>query len=99
MEIELFTRVAALSALSVVAVQEILKLKIVPVSFANRYPVPTNIILSIIAAVIVSWQDLLNVVVWTDYIVLAGVTAVVAAITYNSLLKNWSQLKSMEGEK
>lgn len=98
MEIELFTKVAALSALSVVAVHEILKLKIVPVSFANRYPVPTNIILSILSAVIVSWQDFLNVTVWTEYVVLAGVTSVVAAITYNSLLKNWTQLQEIEGE-
>lgn len=93
-----FAHVAALSALAVVVVQEILKLKVVPIAFANRYPVLTNILLSIVAAIIVVWKTVLAVVVWTDWLVLVATISVVAAITYNMTLRNWTQLKQIEGE-
>lgn len=94
---EYFTHVTALAALSVVGVQQILKLKVVPNGFANRYPVPTLIILSIIASVIAVAQTPVNADAWTDWVLLVGTVAVVAAITYNMTLKNWSELRELEG--
>ena len=94
---EFLTHATALASLAVVAVQQILKLKIVPNQFANKYPVPTLIILSVIAAIVVHLQA--NVVVhgWTAWLTLVASIGVVAAITYNMTLRNWSQLRSMEG--
>lgn len=97
MEIELFARVAGLAGLSVLAVEEILKLKVIPLSFANRYPVVTNILLSVIAALVAVWQGHLNPNHWTDWVVLVATIAVVAAITYNQLIGKSPELKSMEG--
>lgn len=98
MEIEFFTRVAGLSALAVVAVQQILKLQIIPTGIANKYPVPTNIVLSIITAAVAVWQTALQPVVWTEWVLLVGTISVVAAIVYNNLIRNWTQLRSMEGD-
>lgn len=96
---EYFTNISALAALAVVAVQQILKLKFIPVAFANRYPVPTLILLSIVAAIIAVWQTPVNPQSWTDWVLLVSTIGVVAAITYNMTLRNWSQLREMEGEK
>lgn len=94
-----YAKITALSALAVVAVQQILKLKAIPVSFANRYPVPTNIILSIIAALIAVWQsNMVNPTTWQSWTLLVATIAVVAAIVYNSTLRNWKELRDMEGE-
>jgi hypothetical protein len=85
---ELFTQVTALAALAVVAVQQILKLNVVPVYFANKYPVVTNIVLSIIASIIVQYQTAVNLVGWVQWVVYIATVSVVAAITYNSTLRN-----------
>lgn len=92
------TYITGLAAAGVVAVHEILKLKIIPLTFANRYPVPTNIALSVVAAVIAVWKS--NVVqptVWTGWVSLVATIAVLAAIIYNQLIKNWTELREMEG--
>ena len=83
-----FATITALAALAVVAVQQILKLNVIPIYIANKYPVLTNIILSIVASVIVTWQtaiDLTTVGAWIAY---AGTVSVLAAITYNMTLRN-----------
>lgn len=84
---EFFTEVTALAALAVVAVQQILKLNVIPVYFANKYPVATNIALSAIAAVVVQWQNLLNLNTVYEWVGFVGTVAVVAAITYNNTLR------------
>lgn len=98
---DLLTQATLLAAGAVLLVQQILKLNIIPVAFANRYPVPTNILLSIIATIIVtvpvvhvgfSWHNL-PVILRTF-----GLVAVGAAIAYNQLLGKWQQLKEAEGE-
>jgi len=97
---EYLTHVTALAALAVVGVQQILKLKFIPLAFANRYPVPTNILLSVIASVIVVWNDaVVKPTAWTGWLLLVATVSVVAALVYNHTLSNWSQLRSMEGEK
>ena len=81
----------------VLLVQQILKLNIVPLAFANRYPVPTNILLSIVATVFlvpIDWS-LDNI---GHLAMQVGTVAVVAAIAYNQLLGKWEQLRSAEGE-
>lgn len=91
-----FTHAVALSALAVVAVEQTLKLKLVPVTFANRYPVPTLIVLSLIAAIIVDLQGTLQPQSVLDWVLLVVTTAVTAAITYNSTLRYWDDLRAME---
>lgn len=99
MDFAFFTQATALAALAVVVVQQILKLKFIPIGFANRYPVPTNIILSIVAAAVAVWQaDVPHPLIWTDWVALVGLISVVAAITYNNLLRNWQELREMEGD-
>jgi len=85
---EFFIEVTALAALSVVAVQQILKLNVIPVYFANKYPVFTNVLLSAIAAVVVTWQTALTLVAWTEWVVYIATISVLAAITYNMTLRN-----------
>lgn len=98
MELTFFTHAVVLAALAVVAVQQILKLQVVPIAFANKYPVLTNILLSIVASVVVVWRTAVKAPVsWTDWVLLVSTTAVVAAITYNNTLRNWTQLRSLEG--
>lgn len=84
-----FVQITALAALAVVAVQQILKLNVIPLYIANKYPVLTNVILSIIASVIVTFQTAaVNLVTVWDYVVYAGTVSVLAAITYNMTLRN-----------
>lgn len=92
---EFFTEVTALAALAVVAVQQILKLNIVPVYFANRYPVYTNIVLSLVASVVVQWQNLVNLVGWQEWVLHVATVAVVAAVTYNMTLRNAPEIQSV----
>lgn len=90
-----FLSAAALSAASVVVlVQEVLKLQVIPGGFANRWPVPTNIVLSIITTLFIVPID------WSidnlpKLFVQIGTVAVVAAIAYNQLIAKW--LKPVEG--
>lgn len=100
MDLAFFTQATALAAIGVVVVQQILKLKFIPVAFANRYPVPTNIVLSVIASVIAVWQsNTTTPVTWTDWVALVVLVSVVAAIIYNNLLRNWTELRATEAEK
>lgn len=92
-----FLTASALAAAGVVLiVQEILKLKVVPLAFANKYPVPTNIILSIVVTLFlvpITWSfDNIG-----NLLIQIGTVAVVAAIAYNQLLEKWDALKSLEG--
>lgn len=85
---DFFLQITALAVLAVVVVQQILKLNVVPVYLANKYPVLTNVVLSFIAALVVTWQTAITLVnVWA-VIAYAGTVAVLAAVTYNATLKN-----------
>lgn len=95
---EYLNHVTFVTGLAVLLVQEILKLKAIPLSFANRYPVPTAIVLSAIASAVVVWQDAVATpAVWTEWIALGVTVLLVAAITYNMTIRNWDQLREMEG--
>jgi hypothetical protein len=85
---ELFTQWTALAALAVVLVQQILKLNVIPLYFANKYPVATNIILSVVAAIVVNWKTVMNLHTWVNWVVEVATISVVAALTYNMTLKN-----------
>jgi hypothetical protein len=91
-----FSLYVGLAALAVVIVQQILKLKLIPLTFANRYPVPTNIILSTVAAFIVVWQQGALPSNLGEWVMLVATISVVAAITYNQLLERWNDLRAME---
>lgn len=95
---ELFTEVTALAALAVVAVQQVLKLNIIPVYFANKYPVVTNIVLSIIASIIVQYQTAVNLVGWVQWLVYIATVSVVAAITYNSTIRNDETIQAVSNK-
>ncbi len=90
-------QVTLLAAGAVVVVHQILKLRIIPVAFANKYPVPTNILLSIIAAVVVKWNSLVLLHGFNDWVTYIATIAVIAAITFNQLLGRWEELRSLEG--
>ena len=51
-----FAAITALATLAIVVVQQILKLNVIPLFFANKYPIITNIGISLIASVVVTWQ-------------------------------------------
>lgn len=92
-----FLTQAALQASGVVLlVQQILKDKVIPLKFANDHPVPTNIVLSVLATlwlVPLTW-DWSN---WQQVLVQVGTVAVVAALAYNQLLGKSHEVKSREG--
>lgn len=90
-----FATITALAALAVVIVQQILKLNVVPVYFANKFPVVTNIALSIIASIVVSWKTALTFVHWYQWVAYAGLVALVAAITYNATIKQDASLQAV----
>jgi|ERR1039458_5623613 hypothetical protein len=98
MSLDFFSQVTFLASLAVVVIQQILKLKFIPIAFANRYPVPTVILLSIVAAVVVNWAGWQTAHGVGQWIVLFAKICVVAAIAYNVTLKGWTQLRTMEGE-
>lgn len=97
MEWSFIAQAVGLAAIAVVIVQQILKSKVIPIYFANKYPQLTNIILSGIAAVVVVWQTgiILPVTIW-EWIAYVGLISVVAAITYNNLVQNWSGVRATE---
>jgi uncharacterized membrane protein len=93
---EFLSGAALVAAGVVLLVEQILKLRIIPLAFANKYPVFTNIVLSIVATVF------LVPVTWSfDNIghlaVQIGTVAVTAAIAYNQLIGKSPELKSLEG--
>jgi len=95
---EFLNHTVVLAGLAVLLVQQILKLKAIPLKFANRYPVPTLIVLSTVASFVAVWQDQVATPKgWTYWLQLIATVAIVAAITYNMTIKNWSELREMEG--
>jgi len=95
---EYFAQITALAALAVVAVQQILKLNVIPVYFANKYPVITNILLSIVAAVMVTWQTAINLVGVGAWIAYVGTVSVLAAVTYNMTIRNSEAVQSISNK-
>lgn len=94
-----FVTITALAALAVVAVQQILKLNVIPVFFANKYPLITNIGLSIVASVIVTWQtaiQLTTVAAWVSYVF---TVSIIAAITYNNTLRKSEAVQEASNKK
>lgn len=91
------TKVTLLAGVGVLVVQQILK--ILPVrltDFANKYPVPTNIVLSLGAAGFAVWQNFVEPKVWTDWVALVAIIAGTAAIIYNQLISRWTELRNLE---
>jgi hypothetical protein len=93
-----FTQVAFLSGLAVLVIQQILKLNFIPVAFANRYPVPTVILLSIIASIVAVWRTAVTPHGFAQWTAFVGLIVLTAAVTYNVTFKNWTQLRATEGE-
>lgn len=88
-----FVQVTALAALAVVVFQQILKLNVVPVFFANNFPVLTNVVLSLVAAVVVTWRTAVNLVGWGQWVAYVGTVSVLAAVTYNMTLAKSDAMK------
>lgn len=96
---EYFAEITALAALAVVAVQTILKLNVIPLYFANKYPVVTNVVLSLVASIVVSWSTAINLVGVWQYVAYAGTIAVLAAITYNMTIRNSAAVANATNKK
>lgn len=95
---EYFAEITALAALAVVAVQQILKLNVIPVYFANKYPVFTNIFLSAVASVVVTWKTAVALVTPTEWVVYVATVSVLAAITYNMTLRNSAAIQKISSK-
>lgn len=95
---EYFAQITALAALAVVAVQQILKLNVIPVYFANKYPVLTNVLLSAVASVIVTWQTAINLVDWKEWVVYVATVSVLSAVTYNMTLRNSESVQRLSNK-
>lgn len=93
----IYAHAVALSALAVVALHQALKFKWIPWAFFNKYPVPGLILLSAGASAVVSWQTDVQPQSWTDWLVLGATIAVTSAITYLATVKNWREVRAMEG--
>jgi hypothetical protein len=91
---EFLSEAAVVASGVVLLVLEILKLKIIPLAFANRYPVHTNVLLSIVATLFlvpIEWSlDNLG-----HLAVQIATVGVVAAIAYNQLFRK--AVKPLEG--
>lgn len=98
MDIAYITHVTGLASLAVVLVHQFLKWKVIPVSFANRHPVPTLVGLSSIASAVVVWQNrVAEPAAWTDWLMLVATITVVSAIVYNMVVGKSHEVKSTEG--
>lgn len=86
----------ALAALAVLVVEQILKLRVVPIDFANNHPVITNILLSIVASVVVTRTEW-STDNWKHILLNVATIATVAAIVYNQLIGKSQELKQLEG--
>lgn len=98
---DVLTQATLLAAGAVTLIQELLKLKLIPVAFANRYPVPTLLLFSAIATVVVTVPVVQVGWDWHNAPLIARtflLIVVTAAIAYNQVLANWAQLKQLEGE-
>lgn len=91
-------QVTLLASGAVVVVQQILKWHKVPVSFANKYPVLTNIGLSIVGAVVVNYKGFANLHGFNDWLTEVGLISLVAAVAYNQLIGRSKLIKDSEGE-
>lgn len=94
---QFLTEAAVQAAAAVLLVQTILRLKVVPLAFANRHPVPTNIVLSLIATIGIV-RPALVFTNWVDLVLQVAVIAVISALTYNQLLGRSKELQAVSGE-
>lgn len=93
---DFFTSATVLAALAVVVVQQILKLNFIPITLANKYPVPTLIVLSIGASFIAEFSGGITPHTLTDWLLVVASVSVSAAIVYNATLANWKSLRAAE---
>lgn len=94
----IYLHAVAVSALATVALLQILKLRLFPPTFANKYPVPTLIVLSVAAAIWTVLRSSVAPKTWTDWVVLTGTIGVVAALTYRTTIANWAELREIESK-
>jgi len=93
-----FAEITALAALSIVAVESILKLNVVPITFANRFPVTTNVLLSIAASIIVTWKTMIILTGLSQWVAYIATLSVLSAITYNMTLRNSYKIQSLSNK-
>lgn len=92
-----FMQAVGFSALAVVMVLQILKFKFIPWNFVNKYPVPSLILASVVSSIVVVWRTVVQPQNWVQWSVLVATIAVTAALTYNTTLRNWTELRATEG--
>ncbi len=94
-----FATITALATLAVVAVQQIFKLNVIPLYFANKYPLLTNIGLSLVASLIVTWQTAINLTTVWEWIAYVATVVILSAVTYNATLKNSDAVQAASNKK
>lgn len=93
----IFMQAVGFSALAVVLVLQVLKFKFIPWNFVNKYPVPSLILASVCSSIVVVWRTAVQPQNWIQWAVLIGTIVVTSALTYNTTLRNWSELRATEG--
>lgn len=95
---DLFTQVVLITGVSVMAVQQILKLKFIPTNITNTYPVLAAIVLSIVGTILaITVTPLAAPATLLQWAAMTVEVLLVATGTYFFTIRNWSQLRSMEG--
>jgi hypothetical protein len=96
---DFINHITVLLGLAVLASQQVLKL--IPMgftAFANKYPVLTNIAISIIATAMAAVTNHYNPHSWTAWIGAVATCSLVAALLYNQLIGRSPVVKSLEAK-
>lgn len=96
---DFFNHVTVLLALTVLASQQILK--IIPLgftAFANKYPVFTNIGISIVSTVVAATTNHIAPKGWTGWVGAVALCALVAALFYNNTFGKSDTIKTLENK-
>jgi hypothetical protein len=94
---DIINQATIITALATTGILQLLKLRIVPTNFVNKYPVPSLLVVSTLSAVLITAWNWVNPTGWKDWVVMVAVIAVSAALTYRTTLQNWTELRSLEG--
>ena len=96
---DFLNHVIVLLGLAVLASVQVLKfIRLNATSFANRYPVATNIVASIVAVLIAAKTDHLNPVGWTQWLTAVALCSLTAAILYNQLIGKSPAVQALQAK-
>jgi hypothetical protein len=95
---DILTQASVVAAMAVLLIQQILKSKLIPVFFANKYPVETNIFLSVLATIVTfNWVNIdLTAGNWVLIARTLLTISIGAALSYNQLFAKSKVIQNTE---